>query len=252
MSTKNDQQRMYKDLAKYFPIITPPEDYLEECEYFAQVIKNTSPIESKTLLDLGCGGGNDDFALKKHFKITAVDVSPEMLKIAKKLNPEVKYLKGDMRFVRLKEKFDAVTIFDSINYMVTKDDLRAVFSTAYEHLKPGGVLVTIAEETPDRFVQNKTKCSVQNKDNIEVSFIENYFDPDIKDTTYEATFVFLIREKGKLRVETDFHLCGIFPLETWFDLLQETGFTINKLDFNVSEPEARTYPLLVCVKPTEK
>lgn len=248
MPAKGDQQRLYKDLAKYFPIITPPEDYIEEGEYFAQVIKNTTASEATTLLDLGCGAGNDDFSLKKHFEITAVDVSPDMLKLAKKLNPEVKYRKGDMRFVRLGKKFDAVTIFDSINYMVTKDDLRAVFETAYEHLKPGGILVTIAEETPDRFIQNKTKCTVQSQGNTQVSFIENYFDPDLQDTSYEATFIFLIREKGKLRIETDRHICGIFPLETWIDLLQETGFKVHKLDFNVSDPEAQTYPLLVCTK----
>ena len=242
------QQRFYKDLSKYFPIITPPEDYIEEGEYVAQVIKHTSPIETKTLLDLGCGGGNDDFALKKHFKITGIDVSPQMLKIAKKLNPKVKYVKGDMRFVRLSKKFDAVTIFDAINYMTTKDDLAAAFATAYAHLKPGGVFITVVEETAEHFIQNKTKCMVQSQGNIEVSFIENYYDPDPADTNYEATFVFLIRDKGKLKIETDKHTCGVFPLQIWLDLLEETGFRVSKLDFNVSDPEARTYPLLLCVK----
>jgi len=248
----DQQQRLYKDLAPYFPIITPPEDYIEEGEYFAQVIKNTSLIESKTLLDLGCGAGNDDAALKKYFKITGVDVSDDMLKLAKKLNPKAKYIKGDMRFVRLKKTFDAVTIFDSINYMVTKDDLQAVFETAYKHLKPGGVLLTVAEETPDHFTQNKTLLTNNLKGDTHVTFIENYFDPEPKDTSYEATFVFLIRSKGNLRIETDKHICGIFSLETWIDLLQETGFKVNKLDFNVSSPEARTYPLLACIKPLEE
>lgn len=249
---KEDQQRLYKDLAPYFPIITPPEDYLEEGEYFAQVIKNTSPIESKTLLDLGCGGGNDDFALKKYFNVTGIDLSPEMLKLAKKLNPDVNYLLGDMRTIRLKEKFDAVTVFDSINYMLTKQDLRSVFETAYEHLKPGGLLIIVVEITPENFKQNYTRSSVHLKDDVEVVFIENMFDPDPLDSTYEGTYIFLIREKGKLRIETDRHVCGIFSLDIWFDLLQEAGFKVNKLDFNVSDPEARNYPLLACVKPLEK
>jgi SAM-dependent methyltransferase len=249
---KEDQQRLYKDLAEYFPVITPPEDYLEEGEYFAQVIKNTSPIESKTLLDLGCGGGNDDFALKKYFKVTGVDLSPEMLKLAKKLNPEVKYLQGDMRTIRLKEEFDAVVVFDSINYMLSKEDLRSVFETAHAHLKPGGLLLIVIEITPENFRQNFTRTSVNLKDDVEVVFIENMFDPDPADSTYEGTYIFLIREKGTLRIETDRHICGIFSLETWFDLLQESGFKVNKLDFNVTDPEAQNYPLLACVKPLEK
>jgi len=251
MVNAKDEKRLYKDLAPFFPIITPPQDYLEEGEYFAQVIKNTSPIEAKTLLDLGSGGGNDDFALKKHFEITGVDVSDEMLKLARKLNPEVKYLKGDMRFICLKKEFDAVAIFDSINYMVTMDDLRAAFKTAFDHLKPGGILITVAEVTKDRFRQNWTRCLTNSKGSMEVTFTENYYDPDPKDTSYEATFVYLIREKGKLRVETDRHLCGVFELQTWIDLLQEIGFKVNQMEFNVSDPEAKNYPLFVCIKPQE-
>ncbi|MBN2057762.1 MAG: class I SAM-dependent methyltransferase [Candidatus Saganbacteria bacterium] len=249
--TDKDQQRLYKDLAKYFQIITPPEDYLEEGEYFSQVIRNMCPIEAKTLLDLGCGGGNDDFALKKNFKITGIDVSTEMLELAKKLNPEVKYEKGDMRFFKSQERFDAVTIFDSINYMVSKDDLAAAFNTAYEHLKPGGVLVTVAEQTKESFRQNMTMMSSHSSGNIDVTFIENYYDPDPNDTAYEGTFIFLIRDKGKLRIETDRHVCGLFHLDEWFTLLEETGFKINKLDFNVSDPEARKMPLLICLKPPD-
>jgi SAM-dependent methyltransferase len=250
MQTDNEQ-RLYKDLARYFPIITPPEDYLEEGEYFAQVIKNTSPIESKTLLNLGCGAGSDDFSLKKYFKVTGVDLSPEMLKLARKLNPDVKYLQGDMRSVRLKKKFDAVAVFDAINYMLSKEDLRSLFATAHEHLKPGGLLILVIEVTPQNFRQNLTRSSVHQKDDIEVVFIENIFDPEPADPTYEGTYIFLIREKGKLKIETDRHVCGMFSLNTWFDLLQEAGFKVNKLDFNVTDPEARNYPLLACVKPLE-
>jgi len=239
---------MYRELAPFFPVITPPEDYIEEGEYVAQVIKNTSPIEARTLLDLGCGGGNDDFAMKKHFKITGMDVSPEMLKLAKKLNPEAEYVKGDMRFARLKKSFDAVTIFDSINYMVTRDDLKAAFDTAHAHLKPGGVLVTIAEVNKERFAQNRTRCMTNVKGDTEITFIENFYDPDPRDTSYEATFVYLIRSKGKLKIETDRHLCGVFPLATWIDLLREAGFKVNQMALNVSDPEARSYPLFICVK----
>jgi SAM-dependent methyltransferase len=187
--------------------------------------------------------------MKKYFKITSMDISPDMLKLARKLNPEVTYAQGDMRFARLKKQFDAVTIFDAINYMVTKDDLRAVFETAFEHLKPGGVMTTIVEETPDSFKQNLTRSTCHKQGETDVVFIENLFDPDPKDTSYELTLLYLIRSKGKLRVETDHHLCGIFSLQTWIGLLEDTGFKVNKMEFNVSDPEARAYPVLVCVKP---
>jgi len=63
------------------------------------------------------------------------------------LNPEVAYCIGDMRSVRLEKVFDAVMIADSIDYMLTSEDLRAAFETALVHLKPGGVFCTYVEVT---------------------------------------------------------------------------------------------------------
>lgn len=134
-----DQRRLYSDLAWTWPIISPPEHYIEEAEDFRRTIMAHARIPAATLLDLGCGGGHNDWTLKKHFQVTGVDISPEMLELAARLNPEAEYLQGDMRTVRLGRLFDAVVIADSIDYMLTEVDLRAAFVTAYEHLKPGGV-----------------------------------------------------------------------------------------------------------------
>jgi SAM-dependent methyltransferase len=90
-----DERRLYSDLAWTWPIISPVEDYIEETELFGKLIKEHSTIEVKTLLHLGCGGGHNDYTFKKHFKVTSVDISEDMLALAKKLNPEVNYQYGD-------------------------------------------------------------------------------------------------------------------------------------------------------------
>ena len=56
--------------------------------------------------------------------------------------------------------------------------------------------------------------------------VENVYDPDRSDTTYEVTFLYLIRRDGGLSIEADRHTCGIFPLHTWLDLLTEVGFVV--------------------------
>ena len=78
-----------------------------------------------------------------------------------------------MRSIRLGECFDAVTIPDSINYMITIEELRSAFMTAYKHLKPGGVFLTIVEEVVGKFKQNRTKSTFHSQGDIEVVFIEN-------------------------------------------------------------------------------
>ncbi|MCK4723350.1 MAG: class I SAM-dependent methyltransferase, partial [Dehalococcoidia bacterium] len=173
----NKQQRLYSDLAWVWPIISPPEDYIEETEQLCKIIREHSQLEVTTLLNLGCGGGHNDYTLKKHFNVTGVDASGAMLELARQLNPEVTYSVGDMRTMWLEKTFDAVTIFDSINYMLTMEDLRAAFVTAYKHLKPGGVFLTLVEETPEHFQQNRTQCTTHSRGDIEITFIENAYDP---------------------------------------------------------------------------
>ncbi len=243
-SSLKDQRRLYGDLAWAWPIISPPEDYVEESEKFVKIIRKHSKIQVTTLLHLGCGGGHNDCALKKHFKVTGVDVSRSMLEIARKLNPEVSYLVGDMRTVRLGKVFDAVAIFDSIDYMLTEEELHSAFTTAFMHLKPGGAFLTYQENSLGRLKQNHTEYSTHSKGDIIITFVENNYDPDPTDTTRESLFVYLIRNKGQLRIETDRHVIGIFPREAWLTLLRETGFSVEILDM----PILKDIPVLVCTR----
>ena len=251
ISSRKDERRLYGDLAWTWPIISPVEDYIEETELFSKLIKEHSRIEVKTLLHLGCGGGHNDYTFKKYFKVTSLDISEDMLGLAKKLNPEVNYKYGDMRTIRLEEKFDAVTILDSINYIKTVEDLQRTFITTYEHLKPGGVFLTFVEQITGQFKQNNTMYSTHSKGDVEITFVENDYDPDSNDTSYEATFIYLIRVGGKLEVRTDRHLCGIFKLETWLELLKTTGFEVKQVKFTHSTfTEGESYPMLICIKPS--
>ena len=250
ISSGKDERRLYSDLAWTWPIISPVEDYIEETELFSKLIREHSKIEVKTLLHLGCGGGHNDYTFKKHFKVTSADISEDMLRLAKKLNPEVNYHYGDMRTIRLEERFDAVMALDSINYIRTVEDLQRTFITTYEHLKPGGVFLTFVEQIAGQFKQKNSTHSTHSKDDVEITFIENYYDPDPADTNYEATFIYLIRVGGKLEVHTDRHLCGIFKLETWLGFLKATGFEVKQVKFTHSTfAEGESYPMLICIKP---
>lgn len=220
------ERRLYGDLSWTWPIISPPEDYRDEGAEYEKLILRNSRIQVDTLLNLGAGGGHIDWAMKGRFTITACDISGDMLALARKLNPEVTYIRGDMRTIRLEQAFDAVLAGDAINYMLTESDLRAAFETAYVHLKPGGVFITCQEEDPARYKQNRTTAYTKSAGDIEITFVENYYDPDRSDTVFEGTFVYLIRDSGKLRIETDRHLLGIFPAETWRRLLGEAGFRV--------------------------
>ena len=249
MNTKKDQNtnqcRLYTDLSWIWPIISPPEAYGSESQEFVDLIHQHSSREVKTLLHLGCGGGHHDHNLRDHFDITGIDINPAMVSLAAKLNPGVAYFEGDMRSLRTENRFDAVLMADSVNYMLSEDELSSAFTTAYECLAPGGVLVVCAEYTVEQFEGDTTRASNHARDNIEITYMENRYDPDPSDTTFELTFVYLIRVAGHLQIETDRHLCGVFPRNTWERLLQESGFVIQDLCFDPTG----SWPIFTCTKP---
>lgn len=228
-SAAPDERRLYGDLAWTWELFSKPEEYIEESERFAELVRQYSQIEPKTMLNLGSGAGCNDLTLKKHFQLTGADISEGMQQHAKARNPEVRYLIGDMRTLRLGESFDAVACFDSISYMQSEAELQAAFETAFVHLKPGGVFITYQENIPGRAKQNYTQVLTGASGDVELVYIENYYDPDPSDTTREGTYIYLIRRSGKQQIEIDHHISGIFPTDTWLDLLRKTGFEIKEV-----------------------
>jgi SAM-dependent methyltransferase len=238
------ENRLYGDLAWLWPILSDAAHYCGEAAAFRDAIRAHVSIPTVTLLDLGCGGGHNDLHLKRDLQITGVDLSEGMLGHARRLNPEATYVRGDLRTVRLGTTYDAVIIADAIDYMLTEADLAAAFATAHAHLRPGGVFVTYAEHTREHFVQNQNKCWARNREDVEVTFLENNYDPDLSDTTFEGTFVYLIRERGRLRIETDRHLLSLFDLPTWWRGLVAAGFEV--VEAVLAEEDEPPIPMFIC------
>ena len=241
--------RLYGDLAWTWPIISPPEDYAGEAEAHWRILERDSRIPVRTLLHLGCGGGHLDHTLKRHCQVTGVDVSPTMLDLARTLNPDVEYVQGDMRTVRLDRVFDAVLIADSISYMCTEADLLAAFRTAFVHLPPDRVFLTYVEQTPDTFQEGRTTSTTHARGGVEITFVENLHDPDPRDTTFESRFLYLIRDRGQLKVEKDLHRCGVFPLATWERLVRKARFEPLRVDTGEQDQEGGTVATFVGRRP---
>jgi SAM-dependent methyltransferase len=239
------QTRLYKDLAWLWPLWEDVKVYRPESEQFARLIKKFAKIKVRTLLDIGCGGGKNDFHLKRHFAVTGIDKSDSMLANARKLNPECDYFQKDMRSFDLKQQFDSVFINDAVTYMKTEQELLKVFRMAHKHLKSGGVMISYPDRCKERFKQNETTVWTSKHKDLDITFIENNYDPDPKDQTYETMFIYLIRRNGKLRIEQDFHICGLFGLEVWRKFLKKAGFEVTEEE----DEESGDIPVFSCVKP---
>ena len=126
---------------------------------------------------------------------------------------------------------------DALSHLNCRADFMATFRTAYAHLNPGGVLVATPDVTIETFRQNKTTTTPATRDGVDVVFVENVYDPDPTDEQYETTILYLIRDHGRLRIETDHWTMGIFSLDTWKHVLRETGFEVQEERYDAGEDE---------------
>ena len=66
--------KLYNDLADWWPLMSAPEDYVEEAAAYSGFLKEASSGSLRTVLELGSGGGNNASHMKQQFALTLVEV----------------------------------------------------------------------------------------------------------------------------------------------------------------------------------
>lgn len=216
--------RFYDDLATWWPLISPPEDYAVEADEVAALLSRAD-VPVRDVLELGSGGGHNAVHLRSRFTMTLVDLAEPMLAVSRRLNPGCDHVRGDMRTVRLGRSFDAVLVHDAIDYMTTEADLRLAMATAFAHCRPGGVALFTPDATRETF-EPGTDCGGSDAaDGRGIRYLEWTTDVDPTDTSVQTEYAFVLRESdGTVTVTHETHHTGLFPRATWVRLLGEVGF----------------------------
>jgi len=246
--SSGETPKLYSELAQWFHLLTAPEDYAEEAEFYRQTIIAASDQMPHTMLELGSGGGNNASHLKHHFQLTLVDISDDMLEISQKLNPECEHIHGDMRTVHLDRLFDVVFVHDAIVYMKTEQDLQDAIETANLHCRPGGTILLAPDHVKENFKPN-TSHGGHDGPKRGIRYLDWTWDPDPSDITYISDMVYTLKsEDGKVQVEHDRQIMGIFPRQTWLDLLSKAGLQPEVIPFDHSQIEPGTCDVFLARK----
>lgn len=203
--------QLYQELAPWWQQFSPTHEYQEEAAFFKTLL-----APARTVLELGCGGGNVAFWLKGDFQLTLTDLSEPMLANSRRQNPECEHLQGDMRTLDLGRTFDAVLIHDAIMYMLTVADLRLAIETAKRHSKR----IVIAPDHLLETFEPGTECGGEG----DIRWLE--WTHDRAGTTVAVDYVLALREGDALRTVVDRQQVGVFGRDTWIELLSEGGYTV--------------------------
>ena len=138
---------VFNHYAAYYDLLYTTKNYEAEVNYVDSLIKKYCP-DTKTILDLGCGTGTHGFHFsRKKYDVTGVDLSDNMVSIAKqkqKINgvEKISFQQGNITSLKLNKQFDTVvSLFHVMNYLTSNNDMKAGFTTAAEHIRKGGIFI---------------------------------------------------------------------------------------------------------------
>ena len=244
--------RMYTEFADWFHLLTAPDEYAEEADFYFSRLQEALGGMPISVLELGSGGGNNAFHYKHWVpNVTLSDSSPGMLALSRTINAECEHVEGDMRTLRLGRAFDAVFIHDAISYLLTEDDLRQALETAFVHTRAGGAAVFAPDSLRENFSQTTDCGGHDGQDGRALRYLEWSFDPDPSDTTYQTDYAYLLREAGQpTRTAYDRHILGLFARADWLRLISSVGYRTWVVPFEHSEVPPGSLEVFVAVRPT--
>lgn len=205
--------------------------YEEWSQYVEGLLKEHN-VQDGLVVDMGCGTGKiTELLALKGYDMIGIDNSGEMLSIAREKLMEyeeedprksILYLLQDMREMELYGTVRAaVSICDSMNYILEDEELLEVFRLVNNYLDEKGIFIfdLNTEYKYREILGDRNIC--ENRD--DASFIwENYYYPEQAINEYDLTIYVQEEDDHFLRME-ETHYQRAYSLERVKELLLQAG-----------------------------
>jgi len=124
--------------AEVYDLIYADRPYGEEVDRLVRIFTREG---ARRVLDLGCGTGTHAAMLAvRGYEVVGVDRSEPMLEVARGKSTRVRWIRQDLRTLRLGERFDAATAMFTVLGYFPPAELEHVLGRIGAHLRPGGIL----------------------------------------------------------------------------------------------------------------
>ena len=218
----NETEKMWAELAPYYDVMYQWKDYRTESERVHQLIQANRMTSGNTLLDVACGTGGHTRFLRDRYDVTGIDLNREMLRVARRKIPGVKFLSRDMTSFDLKRRFDAVVcLFSSIAYVRTYLNLKRTIACFARHLKPGGILIIEPFFTKETFVAGSIHGATLEAEGVKIS---RHNVSRRRGNLAVLDFHFLLSAKRGTRYFRDTHEMALFDRERVLEIMAQAGF----------------------------
>lgn len=137
---------MYSDFAQVYDLLMRDVDYPAWAAFYTQLLDFCGVARGGRLAECACGTGNLSIPLARTYRLTGLDISPQMLsqaaRKARTAGLDIPFICQDMRQLALHHAQDAVVAgCDGVNYLLSAQDAEQFFAAVWRTLAPGGALV---------------------------------------------------------------------------------------------------------------
>ncbi len=228
---KTEKTEIYSVLAHLYDTLMKDVDYEMWADFIDEIIQTHHP-DPVDVLELACGTGAISLHLEtfKEYNLTATDQSDAMIEKARqkaeKQEAEIQFAIMDFTNINSKKSYDIIfSVFDSVNYLLEKEDILKMLEGCWEILKPGGLLI---------FDFSTPKNSLEAVDylNNEEGNYENY--RFFRESRYEPSEYFHYNEfeidemaddgKTVLRNFHETHKQRVYSLNEMLSILEQTSY----------------------------
>jgi len=235
---KINDTKVYTSIAPVYDYLLKHVDYQKWYSYISTIMLRTCPNPRK-ILEIGCGTGKfgakfsaDDFA------ITGMDISLDMLRIAKTRSfRNFTILCGDMKQFAFKETFDFIfCVHDTVNYLLDSSEIEAFFSSVKKSMHQETIFM-FDVTTPYNIITNFDRQLNQYRSgDLFVEWSNTY---DKKEQAVYSTLE-VIDKKGSSRTER--HMQKIYSIKEIKALCEKAGFQILHIygDYTFKKPGRKT------------
>jgi ubiquinone/menaquinone biosynthesis C-methylase UbiE len=138
---------LYEKWSTFYDNIYKRINYEDECNTILKILKEKLDINPTSILDIACGTGSHSIIFAKlGIEVTGVDISEDMLKIARakaqRENLQITFTTQDMRTMSFDNIYDcAICMFTAFPYNTTIQDIEQTLASIKKHLKKGGAFI---------------------------------------------------------------------------------------------------------------
>jgi len=129
-------------ITAFFDALAPQwdADMIRDDAVIGKILDGAQVGPGKRILDVACGTGVlfGDYLARNVAEVTGVDISMEMVKIAREKYPgRVKVVCADVESAAFEEKFDCIVVYNAFPHFPDPENLIRILSG---YLEPGGTL----------------------------------------------------------------------------------------------------------------